>query len=67
MNENVTAGPSTLWGNKRPSTSGGVVDWVKERFVDLMRHIQEKAISCRDHLRNPSLYTGSWMEQIQTV
>jgi hypothetical protein len=43
------------------------MDWVRERFFDLMRKIQEEGVKRKQHIRKPFIYTGSWMEGIQNI
>jgi hypothetical protein len=40
---------------------------MREQFYFLMKKVQENGVQTKQHFKKPYLYTGSWMEGVQTI
>lgn len=44
-----------------------IAGWVREKFFEILKKVQEEGVLVNQHLKKPFVYTGSWMEGIANV
>lgn len=48
-------------------TPASMNQWIREKFFTIMKKVQEAGIKANHHLKKPYVYTGSWMEGINSM